>query len=40
MHYGTYPILAGTPAKFREALEKRGHGGRMVEMRPGDDRNY
>src|SRR5687768_3636544 len=24
MHYGTYPILAGTPAQLKAALEKRG----------------
>ena len=40
MHFGTYPILAGTPAQFKAALDKRGLGGRMVEMKPGDDRTY
>jgi len=40
MHFGTYPILAGTPAQFKAALDKRGLGGRMVEMKPGEDRAY
>jgi L-ascorbate metabolism protein UlaG (beta-lactamase superfamily) len=40
MHFGTYPILAGTPAQFKAALDKRGLGGRMVEMKPGEDRTF
>jgi L-ascorbate metabolism protein UlaG (beta-lactamase superfamily) len=40
MHYGTYPILAGTPAQFRDALAKRGLGDRMVEKKPGDSWSY
>jgi L-ascorbate metabolism protein UlaG (beta-lactamase superfamily) len=40
MHFGTYPILAGTPAQFKAALDKRGLGGRMVEMKPGEERTY
>jgi len=40
MHFGTYPILAGTPAQFKAALDKRGLGSRMVEMKPGEDRTY
>jgi L-ascorbate metabolism protein UlaG (beta-lactamase superfamily) len=40
MHFGTYPILAGTPAQFRAALDKRGLGNRMVEMKPGEERSY
>jgi L-ascorbate metabolism protein UlaG (beta-lactamase superfamily) len=27
MHYGTFPLLAGTPAQLREALAARGAGG-------------
>jgi L-ascorbate metabolism protein UlaG (beta-lactamase superfamily) len=37
MHYGTVPLLAGTPAQFKAALDKRGLGGRMQEHKPGDD---
>ena len=40
MHWGTYPILAGNPAQFKAALDKRGLGNRMIEMKPGDDRSF
>jgi L-ascorbate metabolism protein UlaG (beta-lactamase superfamily) len=40
MHYGTVPLLAGTPAQFKAALEKRGLGHRMMDMKPGDDRSF
>jgi len=40
MHFGTYPILAGTPAQFKAALDKRGLGNRMLEMKPGEDRTF
>jgi L-ascorbate metabolism protein UlaG (beta-lactamase superfamily) len=36
MHYGTFPILTGTPAALRTALEARGLGGVTVhETTPG-----
>ena len=40
MHFGTYGLLKGTPAQFKEALDKRGMGGRMVEMKPGESRTF
>jgi L-ascorbate metabolism protein UlaG (beta-lactamase superfamily) len=40
MHYGTVPLLAGTPAQFRAALETRGLNRRLVEMKPGDDHRF
>jgi L-ascorbate metabolism protein UlaG (beta-lactamase superfamily) len=40
MHFGTYPILAGTPAQFKAALDKRGLGNRMIEMKPGEERSF
>lgn len=40
MHFGTVPLLAGTPAQFKAALDKRGLGARMVEMKPGEERTY
>ena len=40
MHFGTYPILAGTPARLRKALEPRGMGDRVVEMKPGETRSF
>ena len=37
IHYGTFPILAGTPAQMRDALAARGAGGVEVhEIRPGE----
>ncbi len=36
MHYGTFPILTGTPAALREALQALGLGEvEMIEMKPG-----
>jgi L-ascorbate metabolism protein UlaG (beta-lactamase superfamily) len=40
MHFGTYPILAGNPAQFKAALDKRGLTGRMTEMKPGEERSF
>ncbi|HEU4351646.1 MAG TPA: metal-dependent hydrolase [Burkholderiales bacterium] len=40
MHFGTYPILAGTPAQFKAELDKRGFVGRMIEMKPGETRDF
>lgn len=40
MHFGTIPLLAGTPAQFKAALDKRGLGARMLEMKPGDTRSF
>jgi L-ascorbate metabolism protein UlaG (beta-lactamase superfamily) len=40
MHFGTYGLLAGTPAQFKAALDKRGLGDRMVEMKPGESRAF
>jgi L-ascorbate metabolism protein UlaG (beta-lactamase superfamily) len=40
MHFGTYPLLAGTPAQFKSALDQRGLGDRMVEMKPGEERSF
>jgi L-ascorbate metabolism protein UlaG (beta-lactamase superfamily) len=37
LHYGTFPILAGTPDALRRALEARGLGDvRVHEPRPGE----
>lgn len=40
MHFGTFPIVAGTPAQFKAALDARGLGSRMIEMKPGEDRTF
>jgi len=40
VHWGTYPILAGNPAQLKAALEKRKFSGTVVEMKPGETRNF
>jgi L-ascorbate metabolism protein UlaG (beta-lactamase superfamily) len=40
MHFGTYPILAGTPARLKAALDQRGWKGKMIEMKPGETRGF
>jgi len=40
IHWGTYPILAGNPAQFKAALDAKGLGDRMLEMKPGETRNF
>ena len=34
MHYGTFPMLTGTPARFRELVEPRGV--QVLELKPGE----
>ena len=34
MHYGTFPVLTGTPAKLRELVEPRGV--QVLELKPGE----
>jgi L-ascorbate metabolism protein UlaG (beta-lactamase superfamily) len=37
MHWGTFPVLAGTPAQLRTELASRGVGGvEVYEIRPGE----
>jgi L-ascorbate metabolism protein UlaG (beta-lactamase superfamily) len=36
VHWGTFPILAGTPAALREAIESRGGHARVHAWAPGD----
>jgi L-ascorbate metabolism protein UlaG (beta-lactamase superfamily) len=40
MHFGTFPILAGTPARLKAALEPHGLSGRVVEMKPGETKSF
>ena len=40
MHFGTYPLLAGNPTQFKAALDQRGLGSRMIEMKPGETRSF
>jgi len=40
MHYGTFPVLAGTPEQFKAALAKRKLAGKLIVMKPGEDRTF
>ncbi|MBF6613413.1 MAG: metal-dependent hydrolase [Chloroflexi bacterium] len=35
-HYGTFPVLTGTPAMLREELQKRGYKCEVLAMKPGE----
>jgi L-ascorbate metabolism protein UlaG (beta-lactamase superfamily) len=34
MHYGTFPLLTGTPEQFKQALQ--GSGKQVLELKPGE----
>ncbi len=36
MHWGTFPLLTGTPAALRDALHQRGLRTQVVELSPGE----
>ena len=36
IHWGTFPLLAGTPGQLREAIEARGGSAEVIDWRPGD----
>jgi len=36
MHYGTFPVLKGTPDELRAALKKEKSAAKVVEVKPGD----
>ena len=40
MHFGTFALIDRTPAEFRTALAKRGLAGKLIVMKPGDDRSF
>ncbi len=35
-HYGTFPVLTGTPTMLREELQKRGYKCEVLTMKPGE----
>ena len=37
MHYGTFPVLTGTPARLRQLVEPRGVA--VLELKPGETRH-
>jgi L-ascorbate metabolism protein UlaG (beta-lactamase superfamily) len=36
MHFGTFPMLKGTPDELRAALKQQHVTAKVVEMKPGD----
>lgn len=40
MHFGTWPILNGTPAALEKALKARGSKAKVVEMQIGETRAF
>ena len=40
IHWGTFPILAGTPAQLRDAIAARGGTAEVIDWRPGDTVSY
>jgi len=36
MHFGTFPMLKGTPDELRAALKKEKSSAKVVELKPGD----
>jgi len=36
MHYGTFPVLDGTPAEFKAALARQGVKTKLVVMQPDE----
>ena len=36
MHYGTFPMLTGTPADLRSELKKQHVNAKVMEMKPGE----
>lgn len=36
MHYGTFPVLTGTPAQLRSELKKEGARAQVLEPKPGE----
>lgn len=40
MHFGTFPVLTGTPEEFGKALRKAAPRAKMVEMKVGETRAF
>jgi L-ascorbate metabolism protein UlaG (beta-lactamase superfamily) len=40
MHFGTFPLLAGTPAQLRDGLKKARSNAAVVELKPGETRAF
>jgi L-ascorbate metabolism protein UlaG (beta-lactamase superfamily) len=40
MHFGTFPLLKGTPAELRQAIQKAGGKAKVTEMKVGETRAF
>jgi L-ascorbate metabolism protein UlaG (beta-lactamase superfamily) len=40
MHFGTFPLLKGTPAELSQALQKAGGKSKVLEMKVGETRAF
>ncbi|HVP67362.1 MAG TPA: metal-dependent hydrolase [Anaeromyxobacteraceae bacterium] len=40
MHYGTFPLLTGTPAELDAELKRRSPKTKMIAMKPGETRSF
>jgi L-ascorbate metabolism protein UlaG (beta-lactamase superfamily) len=40
MHFGTFPLLSGTPEALQREMSKRGVKADLVAMSPGETRNF
>jgi L-ascorbate metabolism protein UlaG (beta-lactamase superfamily) len=40
MHFGTFPVLKGTPAELAAAIQKLGGSSKVVEMKVGETRAF
>jgi len=40
MHFGTFPLLQGTPAELRQAIQKAGGKAKVTEMKVGETRAF
>jgi L-ascorbate metabolism protein UlaG (beta-lactamase superfamily) len=40
MHYGTFPLLKGTPAELKDAVKKEKASATVVEFKPGETKSF
>ena len=40
MHYGTFPVLSGTPEQLKKFIEERGIDVKIVVLKPGESYNF
>ncbi len=40
MHFGTFPLLQGTPAQLQQAIQKAGGKAKVTEMKVGETRAF